>query len=1257
MIQIGIIVFAVLLSMLRLGVPHIEGYESHIDAWFKKQGVLATFSRVSLSVERLAPKVLISGLSINDRDGHELLTLNSATFEINVWQSLLTQNVIIDQADLFLSKAVFDTKYLNQTSTDVDMPLLSPQLIQSLLAFKRFTLKIDQLDIVNQSQRYALYDSDFSLTGDGDIRHLTISSALLQQQEGQLKGQLSIDFSQFMERSQVSGNGFVALNITSLSAANLPGGLEAKGQVFIKNWVKFDAADWSIKSHLKAHNASIVIEKVKHNLELDSLLELQVENGLASASLNNKILSLNKLDWKDLRLMGQADISDKVNYPSSWFIENISVARAQKTLQLFPKLTSINSALVELKPKGKLNSLLLQIPNVNQLGQSRMRLRAKDIQWNTFKGIPSVNKISLDVVASQQKLNALVRSSDLKIHLADHYTEIFMLDRLTASINGQVSDEGWLIDVPDINVHSNAASIKGRLSLNIQNDASPHMFLRLHANNASMPIVTPFLPQLLMDKDVLNWVKHSVKKAQLKTADVLYFGRLENDVNFDVKNNGIFETALKLENVNLLYDPEWPSLQSQQIDVTFKNYQLIARSQLATAQGLKATRLKFSIANLNIPKADLSLEVNGPLEKQWAFLKNSPIKSEIPYFSNIEQIKGYAKTRLMASFPLANDTDVGVKFNVQIATHKAGFDLDKFGVSVSDLNGMLHVTQDKIAMKAATAKWFKQPVDVEISNAQGATVIKMKGDDIDVASLLNILPSKATQHISGKSTWKVQASFNHSDDNDNPSVRIEAHSGLNGTAIHLPPPFSLSTKETRHLKLNVDVYPSDNVTVHLSLDNAFDARMLFEKNKKQVYDLSGGNIEFGGVLATTSIAPGLHLSGKIDALNVDKWAAYFSTDDIENFESSTQLYLAFIDNIDLTINQLHLRNIVANQVKLTMSKGEKGLKGILQSSVANGRIFIPVQQAKNVPIEIDFDNVDITLEEGLRNNAKVKYKTDDIPNLVFNSKQFSVNGKHFTNAQLEIESNVENQFMLKKLSIQHKDIKLSATGQWLFNETLNEHESSLKINIQGKKFGQTISELGIGDSIEDGEINFNGNLTWPDAFWSLDFSNAKGGAKLNLSDGYLLDIEPGEGRFVGLLSLSALPRRLTLDFSDFFKKGLEFDQIKGDFSIHDGSMWTTNLKMSGSVSDVNIVGRTGLKEKDYDQVITIIPQVRDALPVLGSLVAGSSVGWAMLLFQRLFKDPIDDSVSIKYKVTGHWDAPKIDLIEKPVFENTDEPDF
>ena len=126
-----------------------------------------------------------------------------------------------------------------------------------------------------------------------------------------------------------------------------------------------------------------------------------------------------------------------------------------------------------------------------------------------------------------------------------------------------------------------------------------------------------------------------------------------------------------------------------------------------------------------------------------------------------------------------------------------------------------------------------------------------------------------------------------------------------------------------------------------------------------------------------------------------------------------------------------------------------------------------------------------------------------------------------------------------------------------------------------------------------------------------------------------------------------MPRRLFLDFSDVLADGLEFDRIKGDMQLKGPNLYTSNTRLNGPSSKIRIVGRTGVRDRDYDQKIYVLPKVRQTLPVIGGAIGGAPVGWSLLLFENLFKSSLDKSFTMEYNMTGSWDDPVIVAVEAP----------
>ena len=81
-----------------------------------------------------------------------------------------------------------------------------------------------------------------------------------------------------------------------------------------------------------------------------------------------------------------------------------------------------------------------------------------------------------------------------------------------------------------------------------------------------------------------------------------------------------------------------------------------------------------------------------------------------------------------------------------------------------------------------------------------------------------------------------------------------------------------------------------------------------------------------------------------------------------------------------------------------------------------------------------------------------------------------------------------------------------------------------------------------------------------------------------------------------------------------------------------------------------VAGRTGYVAQDFDQKISVTPEVGGTLPVAGGLLFGLEVGAAIILLDTLLGDEINKASSREYHVTGSWDEPVITQIGGQVVE-------
>ena len=234
---------------------------------------------------------------------------------------------------------------------------------------------------------------------------------------------------------------------------------------------------------------------------------------------------------------------------------------------------------------------------------------------------------------------------------------------------------------------------------------------------------------------------------------------------------------------------------------------------------------------------------------------------------------------------------------------------------------------------------------------------------------------------------------------------------------------------------------------------------------------------------------------------------------------------------------------------------------------------------------------------------------------------------------------------IDKLQTTAKNLSLNAAGEWV--KSGGNSRSNFKLDFSAASLGQMLDALGYGNMVEGGKTKATLTGSWPGSPGSFSMATLSGTLKADVGVGRLLDVEPGgSGRILGLLSLAEIPRRLSLDFSDFFKKGFAFNTVRGDFVFSGGTARTDNLRIDGPAAEIRVSGDTGLREMVYDQRVEVLPKAGGLLPAIGLLAGGPAGAAVGAMAQAVFQKPLKQSARVVYHVTGPWLKPVVKVIEK-----------
>jgi uncharacterized protein YhdP len=174
----------------------------------------------------------------------------------------------------------------------------------------------------------------------------------------------------------------------------------------------------------------------------------------------------------------------------------------------------------------------------------------------------------------------------------------------------------------------------------------------------------------------------------------------------------------------------------------------------------------------------------------------------------------------------------------------------------------------------------------------------------------------------------------------------------------------------------------------------------------------------------------------------------------------------------------------------------------------------------------------------------------------------------------------------------------------------------------------------------------SGDLSWVGSPANIDVAASEGSLTLAATDGRFLDIEnPGPGlRAVSLLNITALTKRVSLDFSDVVGEGISFEKASGMVQLEDRELtFTENLVIESTSSRYELGGKVDLGNDQLDAQMIVTLPVSDSLPWYAAYLAfvNPVAGISLAVGERVFRKPIERMSSARFSVSGELNDPNV----------------
>lgn len=1216
------IVLAIAISLIRVFITDVKDYRQEIESF--ASSMLEQEVRIDSMDAKLSgftPLIVFKGVRMLNNSGtKQLLRFDEARLTIDPIRSLTSLKLVpkgftvygvslginrkkegtLQIQDLNLAELgdqiSFETQGVNTESTELADWLFN----RSELAIKNST--VIWQDAGGANKPIKIQNVNFYIRNDNE-RHQVTGTVTLPAELGQ-DFAIALDFKgNLLNPKEWRGDYFVKGTSLKISNWNVkPVLLNAQlqsGTVDVSMWGEWrDGTIQAFSADFTANAFHALIGESQQSLSIHHL------GGLVNwrRTINGWLMNIDRFvfdgesgAWPQTRLQFEyardENKREQIKAYASYFRLQDASDLLSRT-QILPE--NIKSRILKLNPQGELKNLIMHSSLDEQHPEYRLSGELYNVHIDPLDKFPGVKNLSGVISANETGGHATLSVHDGDLEMPGLFRQPIALSSMDARVDWWHAQQQWVIKSSDLQLTNE--DVSGSLSMLLllpDKQVSPYLDLQLDYRNGQGKSINKYLPVTIMHEELVAWLDRAFNAGNVSQGGFVFHGRLA-DYPF-AKRNGSMLAEFDVRDVLLDYQAGWPKLMINNGHVVISGLGLQVEGMSGKFEDSALNNVYVKLENFALPSLDIKGVISGQTRDMAHFMVNSPIAKAAAGIYRQAKIDGEVSGKVDLQIPLSKQARARMPLNytVQATLNDSRVDLWDNKLVFEHISGDVTYKPKQITSKGLKGTLLDQNVAFKLfSRAERNSeemLLSMRGK-LDAGKIRQHVQSPVLEKISGITPWQGVLSLGvwSSEGHSKPGY-FHFSSPLQGVAVDLPAPLTKSAEVSKPFAVQVEFPKRDVLPLFAKFAGDWSTALAINLNNDASRLLQKGSIVFLDEQAKLPEKDELQIKGVIANLPITQWNRLIEEADSMPLFSVTDLKL---------------------------------------------------------PVQLDLDHLKIVSEQ------------DDTNKKAYDPRKFSlVNGeirKLEYNAMkigtLNLRTLREaDGLRIDKISVTGEHMSLSGDGRWTLRD--GKQLTNMLLKVTSQDFGALLADLDFAATLKKGEFQSVIQAHWHDmpTNYSLAILNADVGAVIN--DGVITQVEPGAGRLLGLLSLSELPRRLSLDFKEL-QNGLAFKQMIGQVEISNGNTHIGTMKIISPVALMQIEGSTNLVDKTFNQTVRVVPNVSGTVPFVSFLAYGGQIGAIAFVFDQIFGDTFDSAVGTKYRVTGTWENPQIVKIEAKVPEES-----
>ena len=883
-------------------------------------------------------------------------------------------------------------------------------------------------------------------------------------------------------------------------------------------------------------------------------------------------------------------------------------------------------------------------------GRMRARARVEDLRFGTVGDTPGLSGLAGDFSGDS---DGFAFASDPSRMLRFDWPSGFGPPhdiRLRGTIAGWREGEGVRVGTPALRVDGDGYAADVRGGMWFQNDGTrPVIDLAAALDEAAVPVAKRFWVRHQMPDAAERWLDAALLGGKVRNGRAVVSGDLDDwpfSTRDQAQSKGLFHAEGELAGAVVKFQPDWPAAERIDGIASFVNdgFTVKGRGEIA---GVAIPSLDAALPHYGEARLAVHATAGGDAGKLLALLRQSPLHKEHADTLDNLSASGPVAATFALDLPM-HGADTAPRIDGSIELRDAKLAEQRWKLAFENVRGKARYDHHGFRADELAAVRDGQPGNLSLRAGDGH--VDQAGNAFEAAldaslsadELLEHAPELGwlSPHVDGRSHWNIAVSVPKAvSPQQSPRTRLQLRSDLVGTVLELPQPLRKDAGATLPTTISTTLPMDDgDITV------AFGQRLALRA--RSVQGRTGVRVMLGtDRVAEAPPASGLVVSGRTATLDAIDWAT-LATGDSSSDGGDEGLSLR---SVDVTAAQLRLLGSSFPETRVTAAPDGDATRVLFDGIALAGTLRLPRDRA--APVSGRFQRLHWTAANPLakpagapRPPAPAEDGVDParVPPLQLDVDDLRFGTLAMGKASLRTRP-LANGLRIERLQTRSDAQRVDATGEWTGRGA--GARTRLVVDIDSEDFGALLDGLGFGKRIDGGEGELHFDAAWPRSPADFDVGALEGTLAATVKDGRLAEVEPGAGRVLGLLSVAELPRRLMLDFRDFFSRGFAFNRIGGSVRFAGGQARSDDIVIDGPAAELRIQGRSDLRAQTHDQRIDVLPKTGNLLTAVGA-IAGGPVGAAVgAVANAVLRGPLGELNARTYRVTGPWADPKVEVID------------